>query len=188
MLEQVREQVRERIEAELAKQLREIPQTVKRIVESAILSILGIHRDSRGYFVDAFGGNNPLNSYIQEKVDQSMGSYVAPLVNKELARILKFKTLPRDIGRKVAQNSEWKFERAVKERLEKKFDELAERYAERVEQEFEEITERIEQEFEKILAGIADINEDIYDPNSYKGLLGEVLLEERARILAESSE
>jgi hypothetical protein len=166
-------EINQKIEEELAKQMRLIPEIVEKAVSGAVLDILGIRKDRQGYSVDTFGGKNPLNAYIQRKVEELMNALIEPIVSKELTRLMKFKTLPRSVAEEIAKQAHYCFTRTVKSKVEKKMEAVGEKAA-----------SRVGEVLENALDGVGQINIDIDDPNSYEGPIGEVLLEEIAEKLA----
>lgn len=173
---EVKQKINKRVEAELAKQLENIPRKVEQVVETAILSIIGLERTGQGYRVDRFGNKNPLNNYVERKVQEALEKHVSEIIQTELDRLIKrSKILKRDIADNIARHVDYTFEREFRTKLDKKFEDLAQKYA-----------DKIGEELDEALQGVGEINEDLFDPKSYEGKIGELLLEEQARVLAES--
>lgn len=171
---EAREQIKKHFEAEIARQLEQIPSMIQEVIEQAVLSIIGIRKTHDGYCVSNIGPHNPLSRYIQDTTDRVVRENVEPLVSKELSRLLKFKTLPRDIVEEAARSAERAFQSTVRRRLTDGYDKLA-----------RGMCARIDEHFKEILSEINEINEDVFDPSSFDGVIGEILLEEKARVLAE---
>lgn len=169
-IEKAKDQISKQIQNELANQLRRIPSLVEEALTGAVLSILGIRKTGNGYDVDSWS-RSPLNSYIKDKVHESMVKHAGPLVDAELSRLTKLKTLPRSIAEASVRQSEYAFTSAVKDTLDNALKQLAKKYSEKV-------REFVDSSLKE------NINLDIMDPNSYEGILGEVLLEEQARLMA----
>lgn len=174
-LEEIKDELNQKIEEELARQLRAIPQLVEEVVKSSVLSIIGVIKAGNGYSVDRYNKENPLHSYIKRTVDETVQKQVTYLINKELIRLLKTKSLSRSIIDSTMSNATYCFEQETRTQLRNSFSELAKRYA-----------KKIEKYLEEAMADVSQINLDILDPNSYEGLLGELLLEEQARLIAET--
>jgi len=165
--------INERIEEELARQLKQIPYLVERTVENSILAILGVERNGRGFKVDTFAGKeNPVNSFVIKKVEGALKDTAEPIVNRAIALLCEDEKFQRDLAEKVSRNYRSDLVGAVSHKTKKHAESLAEK-----------CFDKIQKEFDDAISDIGAINTDITDPNSFKGPLGEVLLEEAAEIM-----
>lgn len=173
----LKRQLQQKVEAELEKQLREIPATVERVVEDAVLSIIGVRRNGRNYEVDTWSKREQaLHGYIQRKVEDKLNEIVGPLVDKELKRLLKLVSLRASIARQLSQNVQYIFERAFKDRVSKRFEELGTKMG-----------SRIGDQLDSMLEDVAKFNDEICDPESFQGKIGELFLEEIAQITSQTA-
>jgi len=175
-LDKISAQLRQRVEEELARQLKDIPNTVQKVVESAILSILGVVREGGGgYRVDTFGKREEcLNSYITKKVGQALEKMVGPTVDKEMRRLLKTVSLQKSIATRIATTARYQFEDSFKRGVHDRFAKLGNKMA-----------NQISDELEAIMKNVAHFNDEICDPSSFEGKIGELFLEEIARDLSD---
>jgi hypothetical protein len=163
------------VEDELERQLRDLPQTIDQILHSAVWSILGLRDCGRGRnTVDTWDKNNPICAYIRAKADEAVQEVVGPLLKKQLSAWVKTKTLSDSITDSTMRQLSYTFDNSFRSGLHDIFERLAKRYL-----------KRVEEELSKELDNIGAINTDLNDPESYKGKLGRLLLEEQAKLLAE---
>lgn len=173
----LRTKLKDQVEAELEKQLRAIPETVEKVVESAILGIIGVRRMGKGYDVDTFSKREEaLNGFIKRKTEEKLEEIVGPLVEKELTRLLKLVTLPRSITDACQSNLRYDFERAFKDRIGERFKRLGEK-----------LGDRFSEELDTMLDDVAKFNDDVLDPDSFEGRIGNLFLEEIAEQAAEAA-
>lgn len=176
-LSDLKSQMQAKVEEELEKHLREIPDTVERVVEDAVLSIIGVRRNGRGYEVDHWSKREEaLNGYIKRKVEESLAEFVGPLIDKELKRLLGLVSLKNSIASQLARDAQYAFERAFKDRLGERFKQLGTKMG-----------ERIGAQLEEMLADVAKFNDEICDPESFQGKIGELFLEEIAQITSQTA-
>lgn len=179
-LNEVKRQINSKIEEELAKQLRNIPELVENAVKSAVLSILGITKIGNGYKVaeNHFSSDkNKLHAYICRVTDEAVEKHTDELIESTFKRLITRKTLPQSIVDTTIKRFETNFSYAVADKLRKEFNALEEAYV-----------KKLKANLDAMLSDIGNINTDILDPTSFSGPIGEILLEEQAKILAEYEE
>lgn len=177
-LSKAQKQLHDKVEQELEKQLREIPKTVEKVVESAVLSIIGVKRQGNGYGVDTWGKREEaLNSYIKRKTEEKVEEIVGPYVDKELKRLFKLVTLRKAITAQIQSSIHYQFESAFKKKVGERFEELGEK-----------LGANVADELDKMMADVATFNDDIFDPGSFQGRIGNLFLEEIAEQTASSPE
>lgn len=176
-LDSIKEKLQNTVEAELEKQLRNIPNIVHRIVNESILTIIGVRRGGSGsggggYSVDPFSKTG-LNDYIERQVNKKIEEILGPLLDKHLKQLLKSVTLQRSITTETERQATYCFERKFREEVTKKLEKLGTKFG-----------ERIGEELDAVLDGVGDHSTEIEDPTSFQGRLGQLFLEEIAETVA----
>ena len=172
-LSHIRKKLLEQVELELEKQLRNIPQKVEAVVESALLSIIGVQRSSGGYSVDTWDKRaEALNGFIKRKTEEKIEQIIGPLVEKELNRLFKLKSLRHSISDRCHNRLIYEFEDSFKGKVNNRMSKLGEKFG-----------EQIGDELDKALESGEFITE-LADPNSFQGRIGNLLLEEIAQGVA----
>ena len=172
----LKQQLQQKVEAELEKQLREIPATVEKVVQDAIISIIGVRRNGKHYEVDTWSKREQaLHGYIQRKVEEKLEEFVGPLVEKEMKRLLKLTSLNNSIAYQLSQKAQYCFEHKFKSRIGERFEKLGEKMG-----------QRIGDQLDAMLADVAKFNDDVCDPESFQGRIGELFLEEVAKLTSQA--
>ena len=173
-LEPIRQQLQEKIEIEFEKQLRKIPESVEKIVTSAIASIIGVKRSGNSFAVDSWNRRSEsINAYIENKTNKKIQEIVGPIVDAEFKKLLKLKTFRTSISERCHSEIANKFESSFRENIKSRVEELGKR-----------VSDKMADDFSKALEN-PDFITDLENPDSFKGRIGNLLLEEIAKNLAE---
>jgi hypothetical protein len=169
--------IQDLVDSETAKYLKNIPNEVRTILQSALLSMLGLRTESWGgkitYTVDSFRNNKDaaMMQIINSIATEEMEKFLPDLVRATIAQMVADKKMMNAL----AKEAKAVFSRSIESSLRSRAEAFAKEQAELAVKNMQGLD----------LGSIIPTNIDPADPDSFGGEVGAYILEEYARAQAE---
>lgn len=166
--------LQEKFDEILAKKLEELPQIVDHTLKCCVMSMLGISVDGQGRASYWSHDDSRISRFIKDRIKDSLEEFVGPLVDKELKRLMKLKSLPRSIADDCERRFSYELGDKVRDVVMNKGEEAGKRIAAVIET-------KIEKQIEDEVENIKKANGELFNQENFESKVGKIMLDSAAK-------